>query len=463
MKPWEKYQAAPEPEAGNGPWAKYAQPAVPEEPYSFSPLNMVKNIPGSGAGLVNDTYTALSHPIDTMKGLINIGGGGIQKLIPGEQPLEANWDAAVDYYGDRYGSWENALKSLESDPLGVLTDFSAGLGTVGKVGKMDRVTRAAGAIDPLNATINAGTTAASGLLGRNRPGQWYQSSAKINPTAKRTPERIQRDINTALDENIMPTEGGLQRIRGIVGDIDARITDAINAATDSGGTVNRQALYKHLKQVRQDLGQINIDAPQNLQAIDNIISGFEQHMDAIGKNSLTAMELHNFKKSLYRSIDFDRAQGAALLPREETLKAVARSAREGVEGLVPSEDIRALNARQGRLLSLRESIEKPAGRIERRDAIGIGAPIKALTGEAVGGKPGALFGLMQGIMDAPKPKAWAAIQLHNAQNAGLLGNMSRQLLQPYYRSLLTESGQLYQNEMDRQWAQEYPSVFNTGQ
>jgi hypothetical protein len=451
MKPWEKHQQVA------GPWNKHQpSPAPPEEPESAYLEETLSNVPGSAWQLAQDYAYPFMHPIDTATGLYDIGAGGVSKFIPGEQPSEAAFDAAVNYYGDRYGGAENIANTFKEDPVGVLSDLSpAGLllGKAGKVAKIpgaQAVTDAATAIDPINLLINTPTKGISAMIPESKPASMYQEAAKINPTVKRTPAKIEEAVQTALDEQIMPTDAGMAKIRVIQGTLNDLIDSAIDTATDAGGRVDAQVLARHIGALRKDLGSAtNIYAASDLAVIDKVLSDYGTYLNESGQRMMTPRDLQEFKKNTYKRINFDRSSGQADLPAEETMKAMARAAKEEVERLVPDEDIRALNAREGRLINLRDAIEKPASRIERRDSIGIGLPIKAATGGVVGGDVGAGLGLLHGIYDAPKNKARLALALHRMQqNPGLL--TTSRLFTPARQGLL-ELGQVQQ---------EYPSVFN---
>ena len=425
--------------------------ALPDD--GFSAGEMASNIGPSALQLGKDLLYPVAHPVDAATGIKRLVVGGVNKLLPGTHPDESTVDAVADYYANRYGGVDEALNTLESDPVGLLSDLSMGLGVAGKVGKMPSITKAATAIDPLNMAINPIVKGAKGLIPEGKPAAMYQEAAKIPVTTKRTPERIQRDIQTALDEGIMPTEKGLGKIQSAVGDINSRIDVAIDAATDSQGRVDAQVLSSNISQLRNDLGSAsNVFAANDIAVMEKILSDYGTYLNDSGKRSLSARDLQEFKKKTYKRINFDRATDRPDLPTEETLKSMARSAKEQVEKLVPTEDIRALNAREGRLLSLRESLQKPASRIERRDSIGIGLPIKAGIGSAVGGDVGAYAGLLHGMYDAPKNKARLALMLNSMNQQPGLMTTSR-LLTPFRQGLM-EGGQLLQYD------EEYPSVFN---
>jgi hypothetical protein len=66
------------------------------------------------------------------------------------------------------------------------------------------------------------------------------------------------------------------------------------------------------------------------------------------------------------------------------------------------------------LINLEKVLFKAVNRIENRDMVGIGVPIKVATGAMHGGV-GALLGLVAGLVDTPAIKAHIAIALHKAR------------------------------------------------
>lgn len=109
----------------------------------------------------------------TLEAVGKLAAGGVEKLIPGEQEHEKQFDGVTQYFADRYGSLENAKKTLINDPVGLALDlaslFSGGGALVkgaGLAAKSEALAKAGGviqkagaAIDPVRATakVVAGT------------------------------------------------------------------------------------------------------------------------------------------------------------------------------------------------------------------------------------------------------------------------------------------------------------------
>ena len=131
-------------------------------PWSDVATGAVKNLPRSALQLGKDIVHPVMHPIDTAKSLYGMASGGVQKLIPGEQENEAQWDAVTKFFKDRYVGPENLKRTLMEDPAGLVADLStvlSGGGTLaarlpGMAGRAGKATaRLGSAIDPASAAV----------------------------------------------------------------------------------------------------------------------------------------------------------------------------------------------------------------------------------------------------------------------------------------------------------------------
>lgn len=138
--PWEQFQAAP--------WEQFpAQPPAPapapasRRQYELAevPGQALASIPESakrfGAGL----YEAVTHPVQTIKGVWDIAAGALQKVLPEDavnfiNQFEGNPAAAAraveaanamgGLYKERYGSYDSIKRTLAEDPVGAVADLS---------------------------------------------------------------------------------------------------------------------------------------------------------------------------------------------------------------------------------------------------------------------------------------------------------------------------------------------------
>lgn len=156
-------QAQPEPYVSDleTPEKKKEEP-VPD--WSEIPGKMWENKTESALQFAKNVAHPIMHPLQTLE---TIGGTALGLMgkagLYGSNEYEKYPDAIGKMVMDRYGSLDNFKKTLATDPVGVLGDFSAlASGVPGVVGKVGR------AVDPLNAItkpIEYGAKAA-GTIGK---------------------------------------------------------------------------------------------------------------------------------------------------------------------------------------------------------------------------------------------------------------------------------------------------------
>jgi len=415
---------------------------APSKDFSF--LEMAKNAPGSAANLVKDAYQGVkqvvTHPIDTAQAIGKTAAGGLYKaneaakdVLPDfmTSPIykDGEWfgkgdvlgkdqepyaDAMIDAVKGRYGSMDAAKETLQTDPVGVLADLAGVLSGTGAVTRSPGLSRLGAAMDPVNAASNTvkytGGRVAQHLPSKLSPQGLYESAAKFGTTVPRRQQKIQ----TALDNRLMPSTAGNERLQGMIGNLNSQLDYLISTAEASGRTVPADAVFRHLGELRRREGGVRLDAPQNLTEIDRIIGTFREHLTEIGKDNLNAADLQKLKTDAYQKINFDARRQTGTKTGEEAYKAVARGAKELIEETVPG--TRETNQALSPLYDLQESLQKAANRVENRDMVGLGLPAKMGAGSVVDPVIGTTMGLTSGIMDMPKPKAALAIQLNDLIN-----------------------------------------------
>jgi hypothetical protein len=126
---------------------KPAAPAVssgvpgPRKSYGLMevPSEAISNVPASAKRFATGLYEAVTSPLQTAKGVLDIGAGALQKVLPADavnfiNKFDANpaaatraveaANAAGGLIKDRYGSYENIKRTLAEDPVGAAADLS---------------------------------------------------------------------------------------------------------------------------------------------------------------------------------------------------------------------------------------------------------------------------------------------------------------------------------------------------
>ena len=143
------------------------------------PGAFVTSIPSSAKRFAEGLYDVITHPVQTAKGVLDIGAGAIQSVLPqqvvnwvnqfeanpeaGRQVVEAA-RAAGGVIADRWGSYENAKRTLAEDPVGAMADLSTILtgaaGVTKLAGKGQRALTGGGVIPAEQALVGGLETAA---------------------------------------------------------------------------------------------------------------------------------------------------------------------------------------------------------------------------------------------------------------------------------------------------------------
>lgn len=443
------------------------------KPRDFSAAEMIKNVPESALQYAENLISPIIHPIDTAKGMYNIGKGviekGTRKLFEAtpnaldkrkfvsmsdygygkgqsDFPNEQYADQVGEFIAGRYGSMDNFKNTVQTDPVGFLADLSlavtaggaAASRLPGVAGQVGQAAKTAGvAINPLNAAVGGSKYVASKLIPKGAPTRMYESAAKFSTTFPQ--EKRMEMAETALSHKIMPTSSGIDKMTGIIDDLDMKINGLIDDATAAGKTIPKGAIFTHINELRRKLGGAKISAPEDLAQINNVVKSLDQHLKGIGKSRLTPRELQELKTDAYNRINFDASQLSSGVGKSGAMKAVARGAKEAIEKVA---DVKDLNRELGKLLKLKDPLQRSAARIENRDVIGIGAPIKMATGATTGGAAGVAAGAGLSVLDHPKIKAALAIKLKDIQDKGNLHLIDHKMLPFLVKSGLLQAGRI---------------------
>jgi hypothetical protein len=243
--PWEQYQTPAE--APKGPWSEYGEeqslPPITVTPESMTvgelpaprrsysaaevPFQAIKNIPSSAARFAGGLYDVITSPVQTAKGVLDIGAGAIQSVLPqtvidfvnrfeanpaaGRQVLEAA-RAAGGVLADRYGSYEGIKRTLAEDPVGAVADLSTLL--TGGAGAASGVAKFAPAAAPTAAALQRGATVTNPLSAVTIPAQKalaFKESILPGKLTKQQELNAVRDatLRAGVAEGYMATPGSV--------------------------------------------------------------------------------------------------------------------------------------------------------------------------------------------------------------------------------------------------------------
>lgn len=416
----------------------FADEPVPEEEVDFSLAEMLSNVPGSAYQYGSDMIQGLGmlSPVSPSEGLRvppalpamqSLASGFAQKAV-GDDAVYANpqnvqmAEAVQGFYGDRYGSMDALKKTAMQDPVGMLADVSgiatlgsgavAGLpGKMGKVGKIAQ--KASTALDPANMAMGAAKQAIRPMGTRAPSTSLMERAVKIPPSVDEAKRASM--IRTMLDEQIMPTPKGLDKVDDILGREGRIVDDLVSEATESGQRipVNDLLDVNELRVMKNSPS--NFTAPKDLEIMDKMVADYIRHFDDL--SDMSPRQVQDFKRGLYENINFDRKRGKGSRIGEETMAEIARNAKEALEPISPQ--IRKSNQRMGKLLELREKLPQASNRIGNRDIIGMGTAIPIMSGAALGDNVGAVMGAVAATGMLPKNQARLALMAEKIRRAGV--------------------------------------------
>lgn len=121
-------------------------------------------LPGSTLTVLNDMAKALMSPVATADAIGKLALGAVEKLVPGKQPHEEQFDSLVGAFKQKYGSLEALNKVIAEDPASVLLDmstlFTGGGAAMTKVPKLAEVGKAMATVgdlmDPMRLGLKGG-------------------------------------------------------------------------------------------------------------------------------------------------------------------------------------------------------------------------------------------------------------------------------------------------------------------
>jgi hypothetical protein len=207
------------------PKAPPVESGIPNARKSYGLLEVpgeaISNIPASAKRFAGGLYEAVTSPIQTAKGVLDIGAGALQKALPegavnfinqfegnpaaATRAVEAA-NAAGGLIKDRYGSYEGIKRTLAEDPVGAAADIS----TLLTGGSMASARMAPG----LSKTLQTASVATNPLSAVTKPAQAVLAAKESmfpNQLGKQQELNAVRDatLRAAQEEGYVTTPGSI--------------------------------------------------------------------------------------------------------------------------------------------------------------------------------------------------------------------------------------------------------------
>jgi hypothetical protein len=191
----------------------------------------------------------------------------------------------------------------------------------------------------------------------------YLMTSALKPTiAQHRSGDAAKAVQTLLDEGINPTNGGVEKLKNLVDNIDYQIKDKISNST---ATIDKQKVIDALRTTKQDFTN-QVDPIADLNTIQDVGDRFNMH-PAISGNDIPVQQAQDFKTGTYGILK--KKYGQVGTADTEAQKALARGLKEQIANAVP--DIADLNARQSNLLGSLDVTERRAFMDGNKNPLGL--------------------------------------------------------------------------------------------
>jgi len=213
----------------------YAAPPAPKKPMGYGEMlgQAVVNTPASAGRMISGLYEAVTSPVQTVSGLMDVAAGGLQNVLPKPvtdfiNQFETNPEAAKravntanamgGMYKERYGTLEGIKNTIATDPVGVAGDLStllaggaglargasavAGPGRAGAAisGVADKLSTASNVTNPINAMVKAPGIAYDLASALTKQGLSLKTGVGTEPITQAV--KAGREGNTTFVENM---------------------------------------------------------------------------------------------------------------------------------------------------------------------------------------------------------------------------------------------------------------------
>lgn len=412
--------------------------AVQEEPHGFlqsaqhaianwwDQVNPVKNAQGLAE--------TVAHPLDAIKAY---GAANSELAHKAQESFKKG-----DYSEGLRHSLSYLLNGLPGvgttlDEAGTKTGTGDISGGVGETAGLATNILAPELVKGASAAIPVSAKGAAKAAVQKTAERIYQSALKPSPAAGA--EAGAEMSKTALTHAIPVSEAGIEKLSGLIDNLNQKIADKIKAGAAAGAAIDPNAVATRLNDTRSRFAnQVNPNA--DLAAIESTGQEFLQNagakpaqaavppqptgvLNAQGQPVMTAGTpatpatpappmavdaAQSMKQGTYSQLR--KKYGELSSAQIEAEKALARGIKEELQNVFP--EIQGLNAEESKLLQLQPALDRAVARVANHDIIGLGAPVAAAGGAVTAGGPGAAVGFfVKKILDDPQMKSKLAIAI----------------------------------------------------
>lgn len=194
----------------------------------------------------------------------------------------------------------------------------------------------------------------------------FLMSSAMKPTLEQVKRgRAAPAVQTMLDEGFNPTAGGVEGMKGLIGDLGSNVKQNI---ANSGATVDSRVVADYVPEAYRKFA----NGPLAVQAIDDlgkVQSGFINHPNIAGMRDIPIQVAQDMKTGYQKAVG-DKAYGLMKDASTEGEKQIARGLREEIAKAVPS--VAPLLARESNLINALKIAERRVAVDANKNPVGLG-------------------------------------------------------------------------------------------
>ena len=216
-----------------------------------------------------------------------------------------------------------------------------------------------------------------GLAGNALGGAAQDGAKALMRSALKPTEKMRNSgdadvaVQTLLDYGINPTNSGVNKLKGMIGDLNDQISAAIDK---SGAKIDKDKVLNALAETRKKFAN-QVDPAGDLSAIDKVAEGFQGHPNYPG-NDLPIQAAQDLKQGTYRVLR--GKYGEAGSASTEAQKGLARGLKDEIASAAP--EVGPLNAEESRLLKTLVVTERRALLDANKNPIDLGSVFALASG-----------------------------------------------------------------------------------
>lgn len=378
----------------------------------------VGNVFKSAGNLVKHTAQAVFSPIDTAKAIGKVGLGAVEKVVPGRQGAETEFDAVAGFFKERYGSLDALKNTAYNDPVGFAADLSTILGggagalkaagTISKSSTLAKAGTIAGRASELTNPLIAPTKTVATMVPKQKISSLAQTiyERALKPSSRLTSRQRSEIILTGLREGVPISKKGLDMTDNLIDELNGQISAKIKTAASNGDTIDLADVQSYTSSLR-DWANHSLSPNFFLKQIDDIEADFMRH--PLAKDGrLPIDKAQKIKTTTYQILR--KSYGEMKNMEIEASKALARGLKDEIATKIP--ELAKINPRESALLAFERELEKAVGRIGKGDIIDLGTEGAAIAGTVAAGPGGGILaGLANKILSMPEVRSKLAILL----------------------------------------------------